>query len=215
MRVKFMIIICVTMIMCVCLSALAEEEPDNTAVPDTKGKPFAYNNDPMKDPDTAKDIIVNPKAVYGYSPNPESKRLGQFAKFDWTDREFVAEARQTRLEYYKNVDELIVMTIEMNGEGKSIEEIARAVSTQRNKLRFRNCKTDKEIQMLKESNLAEYGNEEGPTPDFLFKKYGKWEIVLLRSFILDPGIDACTGLYDHSYKYNLLLRHYIEEQKAA
>lgn len=201
--------------MSICMSVPVCGEQHDAPAPDTDGKPFAYYFDPMKDPDAAKDIIVNPKAVYGYSPNPESKRLGPFAKFDWTDREFVAKARKMRLEYYKETTEMLVLTIQMHGEGKSIEETARAVSALRNKLRFRSCKTEEEIKILKKSNLDKYGNEEGPTPDSLLEKYGKWEIVLLKAFSFNPGMDACTGLYDHSHQYNRLLHKCIEEEKAA
>ena len=34
-----------------------------------------YVHDPMANPKAAKDIIEDPKAVYGYSPNPESARI--------------------------------------------------------------------------------------------------------------------------------------------
>ena len=34
-----------------------------------------YIHNPMDNPKAAADIIVNPQAVYGYSPNPDSARL--------------------------------------------------------------------------------------------------------------------------------------------
>ncbi len=58
---------------------------------------FHYEHDPMENPDAAKDIVVNPDAVYGYSPNPESTRLGTFADaLDWTNEEQVAAWRRLR-----------------------------------------------------------------------------------------------------------------------
>ena len=40
----------------------------------------AYVHDPMANPKAAADIIVDPNAVYGYAPNPDSPRLGSFAQ---------------------------------------------------------------------------------------------------------------------------------------
>ena len=35
---------------------------------------FAYENDPQNNPKAMKDIVVNPDAVFGFSPSPESVR---------------------------------------------------------------------------------------------------------------------------------------------
>ena len=60
-----------------------------------------YKNNPMDNPKAARDIIENPNAVYGFSPNPESTRIGKYAnKIDWTNPEQVAIARQTRKAYH-------------------------------------------------------------------------------------------------------------------
>ncbi|WP_298845031.1 hypothetical protein [Clostridium sp.] len=37
---------------------------------------FTYKNNPMDNPKAAKDIIENQDSVYGFLPNPESKRIG-------------------------------------------------------------------------------------------------------------------------------------------
>lgn len=69
------------------------------------GTRFKYEHNPMDNPKAARDIIENPDAVYGFSPNPESTRIGKYAdKIDWTNPEQVAVARQTR-EAYHNVNE--------------------------------------------------------------------------------------------------------------
>ena len=52
-----------------------------------------YVHDPMDNPKAAADIIVDPDAVYGYAPNPDSVRLGAFAKYDWSDESFVAQMK--------------------------------------------------------------------------------------------------------------------------
>ncbi len=161
---------------------------------------FVYEHDPMENPLAAADIIVNPEAVYGYSPNPESKRLGTYASFDWTDRETVEKGRQERIAYHESMAELYRMIEEMLGEAKNVEEIARAVSQRRNEIRLESYKDDPEgLKAVKESNLETYGNEFGPTADSLYEKYGSWQTVLEKALSSNPGMDACLGLYDDYY----------------
>ena len=53
------------------------------------------------------DAVVNPGAVFGFSPNPESARLKEYAgALDWTSPRAVATARQTRREYHDSMAEL-------------------------------------------------------------------------------------------------------------
>lgn len=164
-----------------------------------------YIHDPMKNPKAAKDIIVDSNAVYGYSPNPESTRLGGYAQYDWSDREFVAEMKQVREEYHESMQELYVMISDMRAAGKETEEIARAVSTRRNELRLESYKDDPEgLEIVKASNLATYGNENGPTPEYLYEKYGSWETVIEKALSSNPGADACLGLYDKYYDTYML-----------
>ncbi len=159
-----------------------------------------YVHDPMDNPKAAQDIIVNPDAVYGYSPNPESKRLGGYAKYDWTDEAVVAEMRQDREEYHESVAELYDMIKAMKIEGKSIEDIARAVSTRRNEIRLESYKDDPEgLATVKKSNLETYGNENGGTPEYFYNKYGDWATVLEKAMSTNPGADAVLGLYDKYY----------------
>ncbi|MBQ3281986.1 MAG: hypothetical protein IJH41_06250 [Eubacterium sp.] len=159
-----------------------------------------YIHDPMKDPNAAKDIIVDPDAVYGYSPDPESVRLGGFASYDWTDPGAVAEMRKQREDYHESMKELYQMISDMTAEGRSTEEIARAVSTRRNEIRLEAYKDDPEgLEKAKASNLAKYGNENGPTPEYLYDRYGTWEIVINKALSPNQGADACLGLYDEYY----------------
>ncbi len=159
-----------------------------------------YVHDPMENPKAAQDIIVDPSAVYGYSPNPESTRLGGYAKYDWSDAAVVAEMRKDREAYHASVEELYTMIKTMKAEGKSIEDIARAVSTRRNEIRLESYKDDPEgLETVKQSNLATYGNENGGTPEFFFNKYGSWETVLEKALSTNPGADAVLGLYDKYY----------------
>ena len=159
-----------------------------------------YIHDPMDNPKAAADIIVDPAAVYGYAPDPDSTRLGVYAEYDWSDEAFVAEMRQQREDYHESVKELYQLKADMEAEGKSVEEIARAVSTRRNEIRMEAYKDDPEgLEKLKESNLATFGNENGGTPEYFYEKYGSWETVIEKAFATNAGADAILGLYDKYY----------------
>ena len=100
------------------------------------------------------DIVENPDAVYGFSPDPESTRLGVYADYDWTDPEFVAEAQKERRAYHESMDSMTDIIYKMREEGASVEEIARAVSEERNRLRLAAHENDPEgLAAVKESNL--------------------------------------------------------------
>ena len=162
-----------------------------------------YEHDPMENPKAAQDIIVNHDAVYGYSPSPLSTRLREFVDIiDWTSEAEVAEARDKRIRYYETEEVLYQMIETMLDEGKSVEEIARAVSQKRNELRLEAYSDDPEgLARVKKSNKDTYGDENGPTIDYLFKKYGSWEAVLQKALSSNPGMDACLGLYDDYYGF--------------
>ena len=159
-----------------------------------------YIHDPMDNPKAAADIIVDPNAVYGYAPNPDSTRLGVYAEYDWSDEAFVAEMKQQREDYHESMQELYQIKADMEAQGKSVEEIARAVSTRRNEIRMEAYKDDPEgLEKLKESNLATFGNENGGTPEYFYEKYGSWETVIEKAFSTNAGADAVLGLYDKYY----------------
>lgn len=160
----------------------------------------AYIHDPRENPSAMADIIENPDAVYGFSPNPESSRLGSYADYDWTDPEVVEKGRQDRIAYHESLYSMYAMLHEMRDAGKSIEEMARAVSAERNRLRLESYRDDPEgLEKVKKSNLETYGDENGPSADSLFAKYGSWETVMQKAFGTNAGMDACVGLYDDYY----------------
>lgn len=167
----------------------------------TRAEPFHYRHDPMENPNAAKDIVVNPEAVYGYSPSPDSVRLKQYVDYlDWTDQDAVAAGRREREEYHESFSTLYRTIEDMLGQGKNVEEIARAVSKARNDIRLASYDGDPEgLAKVKESNLQTYGQEEGPTPDQLYDKYGSWQTVIEKALSSNPGMDACLGLYDEYY----------------
>ena len=159
-----------------------------------------YTHDPMENPKAAADIIVDPDAVYGYAPNPDSVRLGAFAKYDWSDEAFVAQMKQEREAYHESIHELYQMKVDMEAQGGSVEEIARAISNRRNEMRIEAYKDDPDgLATLKESNLEKYGNENGGTPEYYYEKTGSWEAVIEKAFSTNAGADAILGLYDTYY----------------
>ena len=161
---------------------------------------FTYTHDPMMDGRASNDIIVDENAIYGYSPNPDSVRLGEYASYDWSDPYTIWKGRQDRLKYIEEDSELYNTLTVCIAEGKSTEETAREVSRLRNELRLRAYENNPVgLAKVKTSNLKTYGNEEGPTADSLYKKYGSWEMVLQKAFSTNHGMDACLGLYDDNY----------------
>lgn len=162
---------------------------------------FSYIHDPRENAQAMADIIENADAVYGFSPDPASTRLGSYADYDWTDPEFVAEAQKNRRAYHESLESMTDILYRMRDEGASTEEMARAVSTERNRLRLEASRDNpEELAAVKESNLKTYGHEDGPTPDELYEKYGSWTAVLQKAFSPNMGMDVCCGLYDDYYR---------------
>ena len=85
---KYLKIIALIFLVLITISGCREkkEEP----IEDTS---FHYVHDPRENPEAMKDIIEDPDAVYGFSPDPDSTRLGTYADYDWSDPEFVAQAK--------------------------------------------------------------------------------------------------------------------------
>ena len=161
---------------------------------------FAYIHDPRENPEAMADIVEDPEAVYGFSPNPASRRLGEYAEYNWSDPEFVASARESRRAYHVSLETMTDILYRMREEGASTEEMARAVSEERNRLRLAAYDDDPEgLALVKESNLKTYGHEDGPTPDQLYEKYGSWTAVMQKAFSTNMGMDVCCGLYDEYY----------------
>ena len=190
---------------------IAEEAQETGAEQAPRENVFSFVHDPRENPRAMEDIIENPDAVYGFSPNPESGRLKVYAGFDWTDPEFVADAQTERRAYHKSMDSMSDILYEMREKGATTEEMARAVSEERNRLRIEaSSGNPEELAAMKESNLQTYGREEGPTPDQLYEKYGSWATVLQKAFSPNMGMDACCGLYDEYYWLYIELG-YVEE----
>ena len=113
-----------------------EQTPQNSEAQTAEPEAFKYIHDPRDNPEAMKDIIEDPEAVYGFSPDPNSTRLGTYAEYDWSDPEFVAGAKKNRQEYNRQMASMVDILYKMRDDGASTEEIARAVSGERNRLRM-------------------------------------------------------------------------------
>ena len=185
----------ILLLLCGCAAGSGKDETN----PASDGA-FSYVHNPRENPEAMKDVVENPDAVYGFSPDPDSKRLGVYAEYDWTDPQFVAGAKEERRTYHESMHTMMDILYAMRADGATMEEMARAVSTERNRLRLAAYENDPEgLETLKKSNLEAYGHEDGPTPDELFEKYGSWQEVLQKAFSTNMGMDACCGLYDEYY----------------
>ena len=173
---------------------------------------FSYQHDPRLNPKAMEDIEVDPTAIYGFSPNAAGSLKDYRTSFDWSDPEAVARGRQERLAYHESFQSMYEMLLDMKAEGKSTEEIARAVSAERNVIRIASYDGDPEgLAVMKARNLEKYGREEGPTPDEMYEKYGSWEAVIEKAFSVNMGMDACLGLYDDYYPIYLALDQIPDE----
>ena len=197
-RIRFCLalVLVISVLMCACVTRVERPEAAEVQSPAR----FEYVHDPRLNPEAMKDIVENPDAVFGFSPDPASTRLGSYAQYDWTDISFATKAKEDRIAYHDSFQTMTDMLNKMKSEGATVEEIARAVSTERNRLRLAAYEGDPQgLAEAKKSNLDTYGHEDGPTPDDMFAKYGSWEVVIQKAFSPNLGMDACCGLYDEYY----------------
>ena len=88
-------------------------------------------------------------------------------------------------------------------EGYSMDDIAKNMVNERNQNRIDSYIKNGNYEGLEgmyKSNLKEYGNAEGPTYEYMLKKYGSNEEIINSSIKSNLGMDACTGLYDEYFK---------------
>ena len=175
-----------------------------------------YIHDPRINEKAMEDIVVDNTAVYGFKPSKDSTRLAEYVDLNWSDPVAVEGYRQERIEYLNQFNSMYDLWNEMIAKGNTTEEIAKAVSAKRNEIRLASYANDPEgLAKVKKSNFDTYGNENGPTPESLFEKYGSWEKVLLKSFSSNSGMDACLGLYDVQYDHNKMVQSIVEHDKIT
>ena len=172
---------------------------------------FSYQHDPRLNEKVMEDVEVDPAAIYGFIPNATGS-LKEYQSYGWTDPEMVEAGRQERLTYHQSLQSMYDMLLDMKAEGKSTEEIARAVSAERNVIRIASYDGDPDgLATMKARNLEQYGHEDGPTPDEMYEKYGSWDAVIEKAFSVNMGMDVCLGLYDDYYPVYLALGQLPDE----
>ena len=163
---------------------------------------FQYEHNPSDNPKVLRDAIEDSNAVYGYSPRPDSIRIGDFAEYDWTDTNVVLKAKEARLQYHRDNDDIYNIINDMNAKGYSIEEIAREANKKRDANRLQSYIDNGNVngyERAVNSNLKNFGNKLGMIPEQAFEKYGSWDVVLEKATGANAGMDACCGLYDEFY----------------
>lgn len=176
----------------------------------------SYEHDPRLNAKAMEDVRYDPSAVYGFSPREDSERLENYASYDFTDPTQVEKWKEERIAYHADFKEMYNRWEEMRVEGKTSEEIARVLSPMRNELRLASYKNNPDgLSKVKASNLKAYGQEDGPTPDQLYGKYGSWDTVILKCFSSNSGMDAVLGLYDVEYEHNMLTGAIDENNEAV
>lgn len=190
-------------------AASGEKDPLQTFLTVTVDKDgasnFTYIHDPADNPAAMRDITADASAIYGFRPS-KTGTLKAYADENWSDPELVEKWRQERIAYHVSIETMYDILLQMQNDGNSVEEIARAVSAKRNEIRMDSYKDDPEgLETIKQRNLERYGHEEGPLPDELYAQYGSWETVIDKAFSSNVGMDACLGLYDNYYYLYVIL----------
>ncbi len=169
------------------------------AIPVSAVNGFRYVHDPCLNPKAMRDVVADDTAIYGFRPS-DTGSLKMYASADWSDPQTVEQGRRDRIAYHQSIEAMYEMLRDMQAQGRTTEEIARAVSTKRNEIRLAAYADDPEgLAQIKARNLEKYGHEEGPLPDELFAQYGSWLTVMEKAFSTNAGMDACLGLYDAYY----------------
>jgi hypothetical protein len=151
----------------------------------------------VMDPKVTRDLVLDPDAVYGYKPS-EDGRLSAYVEYDWTDPGAVSEATSERLEYVTHLKETETYLYEtaerMQLSGLSETDVRKYLSSQRNLYRMDTYKDNPTgLEMLKKSNLAQFGNEIGP--DYTYFNDLTIDEIIQSSTKSNVAMDIITGIY--------------------
>lgn len=157
-----------------------------------------YTNNPSDNPKVLADVAEDPNAVYGYRPR-EDGSLKNFANKDWSDPTVVESAKQERIAYIANDQEINRLVSDMRNQGYSSEYIARAACDFRNQTRL-NSYIDAN------GNITDYDGYAAALERMTTRSYdaliqsGKTpEQIISSSTRTNPAMDAIVGLYDENF----------------
>ncbi|WLQ51543.1 hypothetical protein P8A21_30455 [Streptomyces poriferorum] len=105
-------------------------------------------------------------------------------------------ARDQRMRYHQLLVDMERTECAMRAEGRSDEDIARALVQMRNDAKdvIRAGMTPEQVAELEARNQKKYGNPLGPTADQLYMKYGSWEKVAEAATRSSAAVDQELGL---------------------
>ena len=157
-----------------------------------------YNNNPSDNPKVLADAVEDHNAVYGYRPN-EDGSLKNFANEDWSNPEFVENAKQKRLQYIEDDKAIYDVIAEMKNNGCSTEEMARAACDYRNQTRL-NSYLDSDGHVIDQNGYnAALERMQTRSYDALISSGKTPEEIINSSMRTNPAMDACVGLYDQNF----------------
>ncbi|MGW0937722.1 hypothetical protein [Streptomyces sp. NPDC002666] len=105
-------------------------------------------------------------------------------------------ARDQRMRYHQLLEDMERTECAMRAEGRTEEDIARALVQMRNDAKdvIRAGMTPEQVAELEARNEKKYGNPLGPTADQLYMKYGSWEKVADAATRSSAAVDQELGL---------------------
>jgi hypothetical protein len=139
-----------------------------------------------------------PKAIQAGGPEPA--KVGAPPEPGKTgapiDAARIADLKAMRLRYLEGIQALETTENEMRRLGRTTEQIARQLVGDRNALKVetRALMKPEEVAQLEARNLKKYGDPVGPTPEWLFDKYGSWDKVLEAVKRTDPVTNQLLGI---------------------
>jgi hypothetical protein len=97
--------------------------------------------------------------------------------------------------YLQMVNDMHAVQAQMEAEGASEEQIARALVQLRNaaKVAARAAMDPGDVAALEARNMAVYNDPIGLSTDYLYAKYGSWRAVIDAAYRTNPQIDASFG----------------------
>ena len=155
------------------------------------------------DKKTLRYIHANDKAIYGYSPRPDTKEGKGLLNFgiDFSSPVEVASAQVKRISYLKGLKikklNLSSKVNAMKEGGLSLSDIGTKLVNKRNQGRAQTYIDDgnhEGLKAMQQKNLADYGRIEGPSAENLFEQKGSWEKVIFGTVKSNRAMDIILGI---------------------
>lgn len=151
----------------------------------------------LLDPNISSEVEIDADSVTGYRIKEDAPRLKDFSDIDFSDPKAVSNAQSIRKPYLDAEIANQNTCKSMLENGASTEEVGRYAVELRNQTRINaNINNPEVLESMYDSNLRNFGNKFGMTPEQAFEKYGSWEKVINASTRTNPAMDIALGLYE-------------------